>query len=172
MNLIKNLLLVASISLSLTLSAQWEKIETVDDFGDNTGESVLRVIVNGTFSNSATAGSDLIVKVADYGDAALFTLYEYNKTPASMGYKGAFGSIKAKTSTGEIIEFDCFAPKGGGLLFSKEEHTALFKYLYDGTGTEIKFVVASSDFSDYGSAKYSFSLKTMTAEEKTKFGIE
>ena len=39
----------------------WENTEVVDEFGDATGESAIRSVVSGTFSNTATAESDLTV---------------------------------------------------------------------------------------------------------------
>jgi len=174
---IKNLLIFAALFFSFTLSAQlsydaWEKVETTDDFGDKTGDSVLRTFSEGTFSNSATAGSELIVKVSDYGDSAFMTLYEYGSTPARLSLKSAFGKIKVKLPNGEVVSFNTFSPKSGGLLFSKDDYTELFKYLKDGTGGVLKFVINESAFSDYGSAKYSFSLTSMTAKEKTDYGVE
>lgn len=171
MNIIKSTTLALSLMLSLTLYAQdWEKVETVDEFGDSTGESVLRLLVNGKFSNSATVGSDLIVKVVDYGDAAIFTLYEYGSSPASMGYKGNLGSIKVKLASGEVVKFNCFAPKSGGIYFGKEDYTALFKYLKDGTGSVMKFLVNEEDFSEYGNATYKFSITSLTAAQVAEFG--
>ena len=40
---------------------RWENTEVVDEFGDATGESAIRSVVSGTFSNTATAESDLTV---------------------------------------------------------------------------------------------------------------
>ena len=64
------LLLFTLISTSIFAQLdydKWEVVETVDDFGDPTGESVARYFSKGTFSNSATTGEDMIVKLVDYG---------------------------------------------------------------------------------------------------------
>ena len=39
----------------------WGKVAVVDDFGDATGQSVISTVVSGTFSNTATTGSDVLV---------------------------------------------------------------------------------------------------------------
>ena len=67
----------------------WENTEVVDEFGDATGESAIRTVVSGTFSNTATTGSDLLViayinfNEFDYCYDLSFQLLEYNDTPAT-----------------------------------------------------------------------------------------
>ena len=39
----------------------WGKVAVVDDFGDATEQSVISTVVSGTFSNTATTGSDVLV---------------------------------------------------------------------------------------------------------------
>ena len=75
----------------------WGKVAVVDDFGDATGQSVISTVVSGTFSNTATTGSDLLVTAYinfdefDYCYDLSFKLLEYKDTPATAA--GSLGGI-------------------------------------------------------------------------------
>lgn len=161
----RKLVLVLGMVLAFNLSNaqvfdKWEEVPVVDSFGDPTGESVKRLLVNGTFSNSATSQSKLIVKVTDYGDACLISLYEYGRGPeAKLGLKGAFGSIEYKDANGERGSLRAFASKGGSLYFSKEDYTNFVNALNQ--SKELRVLVFESSFSDYGTSKYIFTLKPL-----------
>lgn len=106
----------------------WENTEVVDEFGDATGESAIRSVVSGTFSNTATAESDLTVvafitmgvpayssdfisdnatlisNTLTYPTSAYnvqFRLLEYDKTPATHLKSD---NMILKTKVGEDIE--------------------------------------------------------------------
>lgn len=106
----------------------WENTEVVDEFGDATGESAIRSVVSGTFSNTATAASDLTVMafitmgvpayssdfISDnatlisntltYPTSAYnvqFRLLEYDKTPATHLKSD---NMILKTKVGEDVE--------------------------------------------------------------------
>ena len=106
----------------------WENTEVVDEFGDATGESAIRSVVSGTFSNTATATSDLTVMafitmgvpayssdfISDnatlisntltYPTSAYnvqFRLLEYDKTPATHLKSD---NMILKTKVGEDVE--------------------------------------------------------------------
>lgn len=106
----------------------WENTEVVDEFGDATGESAIRSVVSGTFSNTATAESDLTVMafitmgvpayssdfISDnatlisntltYPTSAYnvqFRLLEYDKTPATHLKSD---NMILKTKVGEDVE--------------------------------------------------------------------
>lgn len=71
------LFLILSLFYTNQLSAQieydvWETVETVDEFGDSTGDSVVRFFTKGTFSNSATLGDEMTVMLLDYGEDISF----------------------------------------------------------------------------------------------------
>ena len=138
----------------------WETVEIVDEFGDSTGESVIRTFAKGTFSNSATANSDLIVKVVDYGDGIAFDLYEYSSPPAAkLCYDGCFGNISIKRANGDIETYEVFAPKSGGIYVS-DERVDFTNVLKNSNGETIKVVIKQSSFSKYGSSSYKFDLVT------------
>jgi hypothetical protein len=139
---------------------QWETVEIVDEFGDPTGDSVKRIFANGTFSNSATANSDLIAKVVDYGDAITIDLYEYSSPPsASMCYDGCFGSISIKRENGDVEKHEVYASDSGGLYIS-ESRVDLLNLFRNTNGETIKIVIYQSSFSKYGSSSYKFSVIT------------
>lgn len=58
--------------------SEWEIDNYIDDWGDDTEDQYLRTIVNGTFSNSATTGSDLQADVFFDKDHFWFRLLEYS----------------------------------------------------------------------------------------------
>lgn len=107
---------------------RWENTEVVDEFGDATGESAIRSVVSGTFSNTATAESDLTVvafitmgvpayssdfisdnatlisNTLTYPTSAYnvqFRLLEYDKTPATHLKSD---NMILKTKVGEDVE--------------------------------------------------------------------
>lgn len=106
----------------------WENTEVVDEFGDATDESAIRSVVSGTFSNTATAESDLTVvafitmgvpayssdfisdnatlisNTLTYPTSAYnvqFRLLEYDKTPATHLKSD---NMILKTKVGEDVE--------------------------------------------------------------------
>ena len=106
----------------------WENTEVVDEFGDATGESAIRSVVSGTFSNTATDESDLTVvafitmcvpayssdfisdnatlisNTLTYPTSAYnvqFRLLEYDKTPATHLKSD---NMILKTKVGEDVE--------------------------------------------------------------------
>ena len=106
----------------------WENTEVVDEFGDATGESAIRSVVSGTFSNTATAESDLTVvafitmgvpayssdfisdnatlisNTLTYPTSAYnvqFRVLEYDKTPATHLKSD---NMILKTKVGEDVE--------------------------------------------------------------------
>lgn len=106
----------------------WKNTEVVDEFGDATGESAIRSVVSGTFSNTATAESNLTVvafitmgvpayssdfisdnatlirNTLTYPTSAYnvqFRLLEYDKTPATHLKSD---NMILKTKVGEDVE--------------------------------------------------------------------
>ena len=80
-------LLMLSLSCALAESetqayGDWLVGNYVDDFGDPTGETYIYTVSTGTFSNTATSGSDLTVGIYYQPDAFKIRLLEYNNTKA------------------------------------------------------------------------------------------
>jgi len=134
---------------------KWEIIETIDEFGDPTGNNVKRFLCEGTFSNSATSNDNLILKIIDYGKSISIELFEYNSPPsASLTYQSAFGNIRVKFKDGTVKSYKAFALKDGGLYFSEKSGKDFINLIQDGKGQSCKILIDSSSFSDYGSSIY------------------
>jgi len=168
------LFLLLSLFVS-TLSAQglnydsWAIVETVDDFGDKTGESVARYFSQGKFSNSATTGQEMIFKLVDYGKddkgegTSQIDLFEYNKNPARIGLDTKLGSMKCKMPDGTVKSYKIYAMKSGGLGLWGENYDLFYELINNGKGEKVKFVIDESDFSEYGSSKYQGHFHTKSA---------
>ena len=176
----KKLLALTTIALFLTVNTlfsqgldydMWSIVETVDDFGDKTGNTVASYFSKGKFSNSATTGEEMIFKIVDYGlnedgeGQAQIDFYEYNKTQAKLAYDTKQGSFKVKLSDDSLMTFKCYALKGGGLAVWDEDYKTLFDLINNGKSEKIRFVVNQSAFSEYGSSKYSGHFHTKAANQ-------
>lgn len=150
----KVVFLFAIVMAAMGMNAQieydvWATKEYVDDFGDPTGDEYSRVFCDGVFSNSATVNSDLTVSVIVDVDHIRMSFYEYDRaSKARIGdYDGSLGTIKYKLDDGTTGTLSAYAPKSGGLFFSKERFTE-FKTLMDvNSGKTIKFSVIEFDCS-------------------------
>jgi hypothetical protein len=169
----KNFLLAVLLAATTSLSAQltydeWERQETVDEFGDPTGNSVDRIFLHGRFSNSATTGSDLTVKVVLWSDGNVsIDLYEYDRSPATL-CSGCSGRITVKLPDGSLKTISAWGSSKGGLLFSaKKGKESELLTLINQTSGELKFNIDESNFSTYGRSRYSFVLKGRATPEES-----
>ena len=79
---------LGAISVFADDGSSWELKEFVDDFGDPTGETYLRSIVSGTFSNTATSDENMKVVIGylpqklgdNYVPTLTFRVVEYDDT--------------------------------------------------------------------------------------------
>lgn len=95
----------------------WEQKFYVDDFGDATTESYITIQTEGTFSNSATEGSDLrVVLIVDDGDLRI-DLYEYGEGPALTFEGGNGGVVKFKIGDEVISAKTIYDDDNGDLMF-------------------------------------------------------
>ena len=78
----KKLLLLLIVTVSM--NAQWQSFNIVDEFGDDTGKKAIGFVVDGRFSNSATTNSPARLRVVDHGHTAVVRILEYNSSPASF----------------------------------------------------------------------------------------
>lgn len=116
----------------------------VDEWGEKTTKRYISTELNGTFSNSATTNSDLMVLILIDKESIRIQLHEYgNNHPIKD--KG-FLNFKAKDKDGNIYEFKTYNAKDGNNTVVNME------YEFDDTivrnlllkGGEIKFVGCSS----------------------------
>lgn len=154
-------------ALTAISSAQgWEETPTKDEFGDLTGGSVLSQYCEGTFSNSATANSDLTVRISIQQEILMLDLYEYNQQPgAKLSREATLGKIKVKRADGTVEEYQAFAPDQGGLWFPPGYQMKFLDLVMDGDGEEITVLIKEEDFSEYGTASYRFKMVTMGGDE-------
>ena len=136
----------------------WGKVAVVDDFGDATGQSVISTVVSGTFSNTATTGSDLLVVAyiifdeSDYYYNLSFKLLEYNDTPATY-LSSDSKELKIKVgSINRVYEYDLLGQEPNGYVYVGDSSGEdIIKYLYE--GNDVRCVLK------LGSSKYSFALE-------------
>lgn len=132
-------------------SGDWFVGETVDEFGDSTGSTFCYTTCLGTFTNSATSGSDLAAGVyyVSSRQVFLFRLLEYSKTDATY-LSNADISIKCKVD--EYVFDDTLlgdAPNGYLILPSNNKsYKKIYDYLIE--GKEIRTVIYIDN------SKYSF----------------
>ena len=101
----------------------WGKVAVVDDFGDATGQSVISTVVSGTFSNTATTGSDLLVTAYinfdefDYCYDLSFKLLEYKDTPATY-FSSDSKELKIKVgSINTVYEYGLLGEEPNGNVY-------------------------------------------------------
>ncbi len=127
----KGLLLVgiivsSALFSSISSAAQpdenvWTLKQTVDEFGDATGETVFSYKVDGDFSNTATNSSSLKVVSAFYPDASAFgfNLFEYGNTLATY-YDSSQLTFKFKINDA-IYEFKMVGSAPNGMVFLSDD---------------------------------------------------
>ena len=88
------------------LVGNWTKEYYVDEFGDKTSSYYYMGSFKGSFSNSATSGSDLEVCVylSSSGEDVSFRLFEYGSSRASFLSSDTI-TLKTKTKNGTVKEF-------------------------------------------------------------------
>lgn len=140
----------------------WVIDNVVDDFGDSTGERVIKGLFTGTFSNTATSNSDLAVWVFYNPDEQVFyfRLLEYTDHQATYLDSDTitFKTKTIKNSTEEVDECPLVgtAPNGDLILTSSNQGNSfytsatLLSSLY--YGYDVKCVI------EIGSSKYSFTI--------------
>lgn len=142
-------------------NSAWSVTQTVDEFGDVTADSaeVITGTFSGTFSNTATSGSEVTV-VVSIGKKAKFNHYiigfdlkEYNN--ASATYLSSDSKIFKMKTNEEVITMDLSGTEPNGTLYLSGENyewegDLLFNELLK--GNDVKCIV------NIGSSEYNFTL--------------
>ena len=97
----KNLILFFCLISTTNSFSQWRTIETTDEFGDRTGETLEVYQARGTFSNSATTNSEAILTLKMQGDIIQFSIEEYSNYPAT--YLCDSIGLSVKIESGEVF---------------------------------------------------------------------
>ena len=130
-----HLLIVALLLISNLAFAQWEKTEYVDDFGDPTGNYYESMTAYGTFSNSATQGSDLTGSFIHDPKAKTLSIkvYEYGKSLATS-IQDTYQTVKIKTPNGEILKIRYVLFSTNGVLYFNKGKYKKIKPLLEQNG--------------------------------------
>lgn len=102
----------------------WEIDNYIDDWGDDTESKYLATVVDGTFSNSATTGSDLTTCVFFDKDHFWFRLLEYSGDTTPSIYSSSQIQIMMKVDDSKYT----------AVLSSSAANSKDDIYVYDGDG--------------------------------------
>jgi len=146
----KKALLLLAVITSLTTNAQWKLGYYVDEFGDKTEESFMRMRALGTFTNSATQNSKCIYDFLDSGNTMELYVREYGNSMATE-IKATFETVKIKTPSGEIkLIKNVFFSKSGILLFHKDTYAQIKSILTE----EGRYVMVFNRSGKYSNSSY------------------
>lgn len=99
-------------------SSVWSVKHYVDEFKDETDEKYVSAIFHGTFSNSATSGSDLMVKVLVDDDPSIsFMLYEYGYNQVKFNGNNIKYKIVLKLDNGTKRTYDGYIADGNDRIY-------------------------------------------------------
>lgn len=98
------------------IKSDWEICYYVDAFGDATSDTYILGIFEGTFSNSATISSDLLVGVC-LDNTTQIRLIEYGRNRVNVSSYETV-TLQVKDSSGSISNYDLFYDSTDGDLIS------------------------------------------------------
>ena len=126
----KQLILFASVMLSLTAYSQWEIGNYVDEFGEETEERFLHQTVSGTFSNSATTNAKCAYFIEHNKKEKVLgiSIYPYDGNSMESFYEDTFQDVKIKKPSGELVTIEAFCFEGI-IYFDYEEYVQLMDAL-------------------------------------------
>lgn len=146
----------------------WEKAPTHDEFGDPTGNYVIRYFAMGTFSNTATVGSDLMVRLVLWEDGdASFELFEYGSSPGIICSRGCTGVIAVKMPDGSEESIPVYTGSTGMIILNgkKVKQRAFIDALRDQSGEVRVSIKGSSFYQSYDRSAYNFKIQCMAGVE-------
>jgi hypothetical protein len=164
-------ILFAAAFVAATFAAQaqldygfWVKTQTQDEFGDLTGNYVTSYFSQGTFSNTATLGSELTARVVLWPDGdATIDLFEYTSSKAVICSRGCAGSISVKLPDGAEETYPVWSSSSGTILINSKKPKAkeLITLLRNSTG-EITILIRGVNFlQSYDRSSYRFKVQGM-----------
>ena len=122
----KQLILFASVMLSVTAYSQWEVGNYVDEFGEKTDDVFFHQTVSGTFSNSASTNAkcSYFIEHTKVEEVFAISIYPYGRSIKESFYEDTFQDVKIKKPSGEVVTIEAFCFKGM-IFFSEEEYVQL-----------------------------------------------
>lgn len=140
----------------------WELIHTVDEFGDETSDTVLRSQFTGEFSNSVSKGNELIgfvfaSQISETSFNFAFRLVEYGRVLATYSESD---KIELKTKVGDDVNTYSFTGmiSEQDLYISLSSDDPLYCALYEGKDVKCVITVENTLFSS-ASSTYNFTLQ-------------
>jgi len=152
----KQLILFASMMLSVIAYSQWEIGNYVDDFGVETGEIFLHQTVMGVFSNSVTINSKCayFLEHNKVDKRFAITIYPYARKSKETWYDDTFQDVKIKTPSGEVVVIEAFC-FDGMIYFSEEEYAQLMEAISE----RGEYTLAMKHKTDYSKSSYRFEFR-------------
>ena len=149
----KQLILFASVMLSVTAYSQWEVGNYVDEFGEKTDDVFFHQTVSGTFSNSASTNAkcDYFIEHTKVEEVLAISIYPYGRSLKESFYDDTFQDVKIKKPSGEVVTIEAFCFKGM-IYFSEEEYVQLMDALKE----KGEYKVAMTYNTDYAQSSYRF----------------
>ncbi len=149
----KQLILFASVMLSVTAYSQWEIGNYVDEFGEKTDDVFFHQTVSGTFSNSASTNAkcSYFIEHTKVEEVLAISIYPYGRSLKESFYDDTFQDVKIKKPSGEVVTIEAFCFKGM-IYFSEEEYVQLMDALKE----KGEYKVAMTYNTDYAQSSYRF----------------
>ncbi len=149
----KQLILFASVMLSVTAYSQWEVGNYVDDFGEKTEDVFFHQTVSGTFSNSASTNAkcSYFIEHTKVEEVFAISIYPYGRSLKESFYDDTFQDVKIKKPSGEVVTIEAFCFKGM-IYFSEEEYVQLM----DAIKERGEYKVSMKYNTDYSQSSYRF----------------
>ena len=149
----KQLILFASVMLSVTAYSQWEVGNYVDEFGEKTDDVFFHQTVSGTFSNSASTNAkcSYFIEHTKVEEVLAISIYPYGRSLKESFYDDTFQDVKIKKPSGEVVTIEAFCFKGM-IYFSEEEYVQLMDALKE----KGEYKVAMTYNTDYAQSSYRF----------------
>jgi len=149
----KQLILFASVMLSVTAYSQWEIGNYVDEFGEKTDDVFFHQTVSGTFSNSASTNAkcSYFIEHTKVEEVLAISIYPYGRSLKESFYDDTFQDVKIKKPSGEVVTIEAFCFKGM-ICFSEEEYVQLMDALKE----KGEYKVAMTYNTDYAQSSYRF----------------
>lgn len=146
------------IASSQEVLNEWQVVDIQDKFGDPTGKTYNRYFAEGTFSNSATSGSPLLVKISHLPDEAVLLGFHENKRSAFERFpENGKGVISIKRESGETYEFEGNS-YSMGIYF--EPKSPFYKLVTQEEDELLKIFVRTKDFNGSEFTHYLFEMRT------------
>lgn len=140
------------VKIPLPLRAvEWELETYVDEYGEKTNDKFISIYGFGTFDNSATTYSDLLVCLIVDKEKAKICLFEYNSILVKQSVSDYVFTLQIRDSSGETHYITMLLTESGQLPPAPEYMNEFFDILKkEGT------VNCFAEFGKYGKSRYRF----------------